>query len=249
MIVGIEDLKGKVIGSIICDKNGQFVKFITEDGYQYCMKHIQDENETCFIDEIDGKLENLIFKEVVDCKYRKESNVNNTVLFTNFKIEVDNAYVLIQWYSSGESYYNKEIIIDKTRSPRGYDEINVYKITHKHIKNIDSCMEYLEEQISILIGKGAELSYCIDNEVNRILANRYNCRSQVLKKYYYALRKIKEELEDDFRLIKKHNEFLTNVNRDLTILQEYDLSERSDVINEKMSNLYNMLVAHIKYKL
>lgn len=249
MIVGIEDLKGKVIGSIICDKNGQFINFKTEDGYQYCMKHIQDENETCFIDEIDGKLENLIFKEVVNCEYRKESNVNNTVLFTNFKIEVDNAYVLIQWYSSGESYYNKDIVINKTRSPRGYDEINVYKITHKHIKNIDNCMEYLEEQISILIGKGAELSYCIDDKVNRILANRYNCRSEVLKKYYYALCKIKEELEDDFRLIKKHNEFLTNVNRELTILQEYDLSERSDVINEKMSNLYNMLVAHIKYKL
>jgi L-rhamnose isomerase len=249
MIVGIEDLKGKVIGSIVCDKNGQFVKFITEDGYQYCMKHIQDEDEIWRITDIDGKLENLIFKEVIDCEYRKESNVNNTVLFTDFKIEVDNAYVLIQWYSSGESYYNKEIIIDKTRSPRGYDEINVYKITHKHIKNIDNCMEYLEEQISILIGKGAELTYCIDDKVNRILMNRYNCRSQLLKKYYYALRKIKEELEDDFRLIKKHNEFLTNVNRDITILQEYDLSERSDVINEKMSNLYNMLVAHIKYKL
>lgn len=247
MIVGIEDLKGKVIGSIICDKNGQFIKFITEDGYQYYMKHIQDENEICHIDNIDGKFENLIFKEVVDCECRKESNVNNTVLYTDFKIDVDNAYATIEWYSSGESYYNKDIVIDKTRSPRGYDEINVYKITHKHIKNIDSCMEYLEEQLSILIGKGVELSYCMaDDEINRILANRYNCRSQVLKKYYDALCKIKEELEDDFRLIKKHNEFLINVNRDFTVLQEYDLCERSDVINEKMSHLYNMLVAHTR---
>ena len=247
MIVGIEDLKGKVIESIVCDKDGQFINFKTEDGYQYSMKHIQDENEICYIDNIDGKLENLIFKEVVDCEYRKDSTVNNEVLYTDFKIEVDNAYVTIKWYSSGESYYNKEIIIDKTRSPRGYDEINVYKIAHKHIKNIDSCMEYLEEQISILIGKGVELSYCMaDDEINRILANRYNCRSQVLKKYYDALRKIKEELQDDFRLIKKHNEFLTNVNRDITILQEYDLSERSDVINETLSNLYNILVSHTK---
>nr|DAP72534.1 MAG TPA: hypothetical protein [Caudoviricetes sp.] len=246
MIVGIEDLKGKVIGSIVCDKNGQFIKFITEDGYQYCMKHIQDENEICHIDNIDGKFENLIFKEVVDCECRKESNVNNTVLYTDFKIDVDNAYVTIEWYSSGESYYNKDIVIDKTRSPRGYDEINVYKIAHNHIKNIDNCMEYLEEQISILIGKGVEMSYCIDDEVNRTLANRYNCRSLVLKKYYDTLCKIKEELQDDFRLIKKHNEFLTNANRDFTVLQEYDLCERSDVINEKMSNLYNMLVVHTR---
>lgn len=249
MIVGIEDLKGKVIGSIICDKNGQFVKFITEDGYQYCMEHVQDENEICHIDNIDGKLENLIFKEVVDCECRKESNANNIVLYTDFKIEVDNAYVLIQWYSSGESYYNKEITINKTRSPRGYDEIEMYKISHKHIKNIDNCMEYLEEQISILIGKEIKMKYCIDDEINRVTMNRCYFRNCVLKKYYDALCKIKEELQDDFRLIKKHNEFLTNVNREITILQEYDLSERSDVINEKMSNLYNMLVAHSKCKL
>lgn len=247
MIVGIEDLKGKVIESIICDKDGQFINFKTEDGYQYSMKHIQDENEICYIDDIDGKLENLIFKEVVDCECRKESNANNEVLYTDFKIEVDNAYVIIEWYSSGESYYNKDIVINKTRSPRGYNEINVYKIAHKHIKNIDSCMEYIEEQISILIEKGEKLSYCMaDDEINRILMNRYNCRSNVLEKYYNTLCKIKEELEDDFRLIKKHNEFLINVNRDFTILQEYDLSERSDVINETLSNLYNILVAHTK---
>lgn len=246
MIIGIEDLKGKVIESIICDKDGQFINFKTEDGYQYSMKHIQDENEICYIDNIDGKLENLIFKEVVDCECRKESNVNNEVLYTDFKIEVDNSYAVINWYSSGESYYNKDIVIDKTRSPRGYDEINVYKIAHKHIKNIDSCMEYLEEQISILIGKGVEMSYCIDDEVNRILINRCNCRSQVLKKYYDTLCKIKEELQDDFRLIKKHNEFLINANKELTILQEYDLFERSDVINETLSNLYNILVSHTK---
>lgn len=247
MIVGIEDLKGKVIESIVCDKEGQFINFKTEDGYQYSMKHIQDENEICYIDDIDGKLENLIFKEVVDCECRKESNANNEVLYTDFKIEVDNAYVIIEWYSSGESYYNKDIVINKTRSPRGYNEINVYKIAHKHIKNIDSCMEYIEEQISILIEKGEKLSYCMaDDEINRILMNRYNCRSNVLEKYYNTLCKIKEELEDDFRLIKKHNEFLINVNRDFTILQEYDLSERSDVINEILSNLYNILVAHTK---
>lgn len=247
MIVGIEDLKGKVIESIVCDKEGQFINFKTEDGYQYSMKHIQDENEICYIDDIDGKLENLIFKEVVDCECRKESNANNEVLYTDFKIEVDNAYVIIEWYSSGESYYNKDIVINKTRSPRGYNEINVYKIAHKHIKNIDSCMEYIEERISILIEKGEKLSYCMaDDEINRILMNRYNCRSNVLEKYYNTLCKIKEELEDDFRLIKKHNEFLINVNRDFTILQEYDLSERSDVINEILSNLYNILVAHTK---
>lgn len=247
MIVGIEDLKGKVIESIICDKDGQFINFKTEDGYQYSMKHIQDENEICYIDNIDGKLENLIFKEVVDCECRKESNANNEVLYTDFKIELDNAYVIIEWYSSGESYYNKDIVINKTRSPRGYNEINVYKIAHKHIKNIDSCMEYIEEQISILIEKGEKLSYYMtDDEINRILMNRYNCRSNVLEKYYNTLCKIKEELEDDFRLIKKHNEFLINVNRDFTILQEYDLSERSDVINEILSNLYNILVAHTK---
>ena len=247
MIVGIEDLKGKVIESIVCDKDGQFINFKTEDGYQYSMKHIQDENEICYIDNIDGKLENLIFKEVVDCECRKESNANNEVLYTDFKIDVDNAYATIEWYSSGESYYNKDIVINKTRSPRGYNEINVYKIAHKHIKNIDSCMEYIEEQISILIEKGEKLSYCMaDDEINRILMNRYNCRSNVLEKYYNTLCKIKEELEDDFRLIKKHNEFLINVNRDFTILQEYDLSERSDVINETLSNLYNILVAHTK---
>lgn len=247
MIVGIEDLKGKVIESIVCDKEGQFINFKTEDGYQYSMKHIQDENEICYIDDIDGKLENLIFKEVVDCECRKESNANNEVLYTDFKIEVDNAYVIIEWYSSGESYYNKDIVINKTRSPRGYNEINVYKIAHKHIKNIDSCMKYIEEQISILIEKGEKLSYCMaDDEINRILMNRYNCRSNVLEKYYNTLCKIKEELEDDFRLIKKHNEFLINVNRDFIILQEYDLSERSDVINETLSNLYNILVAHSK---
>lgn len=244
MIVGIEDLKGKVIESIICDKDGQFINFKTEDAYQYSMKHIQDENEICYIDNIDGKLENLIFKEVVDCECRKESNANNEVLYTDFKIDVDNAYATIEWYSSGESYYNKDIVINKTRSPRGYNEINVYKIAHKHIKNIDSCMEYIEEQISILIEKGEKLSYCIDDEINRILMNRYNCRSNVLEKYYNTLCKIKEELEDDFRLIKKHNEFLINVNRDFTILQEYDLSERSDTINETLSNLYNILVSH-----
>ena len=246
MIVGIEDLKGKVIESIVCDTDGQFINFKTEDGYKYCMKHIQDENEICYIDNIDGKLENLIFKEVVNCECRKESNVNNEVLYTDFIIEVDNSYARIEWYSSGESYYNKDIVINKTRRPRGYDEINVCKIAHKHIKNIDSCMKYIEEQISILIGKGVEMTYCIDDEVNRILMNRYNCRSNVLKKYYDALCKIKEELEDDFRLIKKHNEFLINVNKDFTILQEYDLSERSDVINETLSNLYNMLVSHTK---
>lgn len=247
MIVGIEDLKGKVIESIVCDKEGQFINFKTEDGYQYSMKHIQDENEICYIDDIDGKLENLIFKEVVDCECRKESNANNEVLYTDFKIEVDNAYVIIEWYSSGESYYNKDIVINKTRSPRGYNEINVYKIAHKHIKNIDSCMEYIEEQISILIEKGEKLSYCMaDDEINRILMNRYNCRSNVLEKYYNTLCKIKEELEDDFRLIKKHNEFLINANKELTILQEYDISERSDVINETLSNLYNILVSHTK---
>ncbi|MFQ9065649.1 MAG: hypothetical protein ACLR5O_00560 [Romboutsia timonensis] len=247
MIVAMEDLKGKVIESIVCDKDGQFINFKTEDGYQYSMKHIQDENEICYIDNIDGKLENLIFKEVVDCECRKESNANNEVLYTDFKIEVDNAYVIIEWYSSGESYYNKDIVINKTRSPRGYNEINVYKIAHKHIKNIDSCMEYIEEQISILIEKAEKLLYCMaDDEINRILMNRYNCRSQVLEKYYNTLCKIKEELEDDFRLIKKHNEFLINVNRDFTILQEYDLSERSDTINETLSDLYNILVAHTK---
>lgn len=246
MIVGIEDLKGKVIESIVCDKDGQFINFKTEDGYQYSMKHIQDENEICYIDNIDDKLENLIFKEVVDCECRKESNTNNEVLYTDFKIEVDNAYATIEWYSSGESYYNKDIVINKTRSPRGYNEINVYKIAHKHIKNIDSCMEYIEEQISILIEKGEKLSYCIDDEINRILMNRYNCRSQVLEKYYNTLCKIKEELEDDFRLIKKHNKFLINVNRDFTILQEYDITERSDTINETLSNLYNILVSHTK---
>lgn len=77
--------------------------------------------ETCYIDNIDGKLENLIFKEVVGCECRKESNVNKEVLYTDFKIEVDNGYVTINWYSSGESYYNKEITINKTRTPRGYD--------------------------------------------------------------------------------------------------------------------------------
>ena len=246
MIVGIEDLKGKVIESIVCDTDGQFMDILTEDGYRYRMKHIQDENETCCIDNIDGKLENLLFKEIVNCECRKESSVNKEVLYTDFKIEVDNSYATINWYSSGESYYNKEITINKTRSPIGYDENQMYKIAHKHIKNIDSCMEYLEEQISILIGKGVEMLYCIDDEVNRILMNRYNCRSQILKKYYDTLCKIKEELQDDFRLIKKHNEFLANANKEITILQEYDLSERSDVINEKMSNLYNMLVAHTK---
>lgn len=247
MIVGIEDLKGKVIGSIICDKNGQFIKFITEDGYQYYMKHIQDENEICHIDNIDGKFENLIFKEVVDCECRKESNANNTVLYTDFKIEVDNAYVIIEWYSSGESYYNKDIAIDKTRSPRGYDEINVYKIAHKHIKNIDSCMEYLEEQLSILIGEEVELSYrSYDDETNRVTMNRCYFRSCVLKKYYDALCKIKEELQDDFRLIKKHNEFLINVNKEFDMLQEYDLCDQSNIINEKLSDLHNMLVNHTR---
>lgn len=40
MIVGIEDLKGKVIESINCDTDGQFINFITEDEYRYCMKHV-----------------------------------------------------------------------------------------------------------------------------------------------------------------------------------------------------------------
>ena len=31
MIVGIEDLKGKVIESIVCDKDGQFINFKTDN--------------------------------------------------------------------------------------------------------------------------------------------------------------------------------------------------------------------------
>ena len=106
-----EDLKGKIIRSIVVDNDSDEILFKT-DACTYKMYHRQDCCESVYIESIVGDLNDLLDTEILLAEEVTESGINEeyeSYTWTFYKLATIKGYVDIRWNGSSNGYYSESV--------------------------------------------------------------------------------------------------------------------------------------------
>jgi hypothetical protein len=119
----INELVGKTLTEIKCNKQGGKIVFITQDDVVYKMFHIQDCCESVVIEDINGDLEDLINTPILvaeevsnyeplsenEIKLTKDASEYGSCTWTFYKLATKNGYVTIRWFGESNGYYSESV--------------------------------------------------------------------------------------------------------------------------------------------
>lgn len=115
-IAEFADLLGKTLDSIDGLREGsESVGFVTTDGRNYIMHHLQDCCESVSIEDVCGNVADLIGTPIT-MAYEESSNQNpegvvkecqGSFTWTFYRIGTNKGTVVIRWYGESNGYYSE----------------------------------------------------------------------------------------------------------------------------------------------
>lgn len=128
--VDFNELKDKVLSKIERTKNSDdndALVFYCTDGSKYAMHYDQDCCASCFIDEINGDLEDLIGSPILQAEEKtnsdlpKQSEYDDSYTWTFYDLATIKSSVQIKWYGSSNGYYSESASFVKFRNDEDCD--------------------------------------------------------------------------------------------------------------------------------
>ena len=119
--VEFNELKGKVLISVVVNEYNDEMKFVTTDGEVYTLYHAQDCCESVEIESIVGDLADLVGEEILMAEEAQnlfdliksagevEEDEYGSHTWTFYKLATHKGYVDIRWYGSSNGYYSEEV--------------------------------------------------------------------------------------------------------------------------------------------
>jgi hypothetical protein len=119
--VEFNELKGKVLTSVVVNEYNDEMKFVTTDGEVYTLYHAQDCCESVEIESIVGDLSDLVGEEILMAEEAQnlfdliksagevEEDEYGSHTWTFYKLATRKGYVDIRWYGSSNGYYSEEV--------------------------------------------------------------------------------------------------------------------------------------------
>ena len=111
--MGIEELLGKTLTSIVGTKNSEKMVFTTSEGDSFKMYHEQDCCECVYIQDIIGDIQDLIGNPILQAEEsssQKDSDQQDgSYTWTFYKIATIKGSVTIRWYGSSNGYYSEKV--------------------------------------------------------------------------------------------------------------------------------------------
>ena len=112
---GFEDLKGKVLSSII--NIGDEVTFTLNDGSIYKLYHSQDCCESVYVEDVVGDLSDLIGSPILEAEeVTSDENpidvpksMQDSFTWTFYKLSTIKGSVTIRWYGESNGYYSESV--------------------------------------------------------------------------------------------------------------------------------------------
>jgi hypothetical protein len=119
--VEFNELKGKVLTSVVVNEYNDEMKFVTTDGEVYTLYHEQSCCESVSIESIVGDLADLVGEEILMAEEAQnlfdliksagevEEDEDGSHTWTFYKLATRKGYVDIRWYGSSNGYYSEEV--------------------------------------------------------------------------------------------------------------------------------------------
>lgn len=120
--VEFNELKGKVLTSVVVNEYNDEIVFKTTDGVTYHMYHDQDCCESVSIESIVGDLGDLVGEEILMAEdaqnlfdliksagEEEDGGGSDSHTWTFYKLATRKGYVDIRWYGSSNGYYSEEV--------------------------------------------------------------------------------------------------------------------------------------------
>jgi hypothetical protein len=110
----VNELVGKTCVSIENHGNERLI-FVTDNGEEYVMQHIQDCCESVRIEDIVGELKDLVGTPITKAEEMVNSGTDNdgTHTWTFYHLATVNGYVTIRWYGESNGYYSESVDFEK----------------------------------------------------------------------------------------------------------------------------------------
>ena len=147
--VEFSELVGKTIVKIKgLEKNSDFIIFETSDGYIYGMFHSQECCESVYVEDVNGKAEDLLNTPLVIAEEKKGEikDANYGILrYTFYTLATKNGYVDIRWHGESNGWYSVDVNLGRVLKEKD----SSYYFDPK----LFDCHNFIED----------ELDYCSNN--------------------------------------------------------------------------------------
>ena len=121
MRCGFEALKGKIFTDVILSEDKDVLSFICDNGEKYVMYHEQDCCEDVYLDDINGKLSDIIGSEILiadETSYSGEGGNpggDDSWTWTFYRLATKKGWVVLRWYGSSNGYYSETADLFKVK--------------------------------------------------------------------------------------------------------------------------------------
>jgi hypothetical protein len=117
--VSFSDLIGKTLTNIFVSGDNSEITFITNDNKKYIMYHNQSCCESVEVEDICGRLTDLVGVPILDAYESTNSdnpknNHDECFIWTFYNISTMKGYVTIRWYGVSNGYYSVSVTFEET---------------------------------------------------------------------------------------------------------------------------------------
>lgn len=115
--INFSELVGKTIVKIKgLEKNSDFIIFETSDGYIYGMYHSQECCESVYVEDVNGKAEDLLNTPLIIAEEKKGEieDIDYGILrYTFYTLATKNGYVDIRWHGESNGWYSVDVSLSR----------------------------------------------------------------------------------------------------------------------------------------
>jgi len=118
-MIKFEDLRGKILKAISGKVGDDIIIFTLDNDVQFRLYHEQDCCEACYIEDINGDLEDLIGSEILLAEevISKDENPEEVIVpdyqdsftWTFYKLSTIKGSVVFRWYGESNGYYSETV--------------------------------------------------------------------------------------------------------------------------------------------
>lgn len=119
-----DELLGEVLKDIKVNNVDEEIEFTMKNGKKYLFYHEQDCCEDVYIEDIAGKLEDLIGEPITMAHSCSEVDYlpknGNSGTWTFYKFATIKGYVTIRWYGESNGYYSESVDFKRCDEEHSY---------------------------------------------------------------------------------------------------------------------------------